>query len=214
MRRVVGQLLVVAGILVGVVTVGGAYASSQLAEREAVNDAANTANLLAQFVVQPVLDDGILTSDPSSVARLDEVVRRSVLPNDIVRVKLWRPDGTIVYADDPQLIGRTFTLDDEQREVLASPQTRAEVSDLSKEENEFERFEGRLLEVYRPIWAPNGDQLMFEVYGDYTPVAAPRGGVASGFDRPARDHGAAPRHSAGATCLPSCRPTSSRLSAA
>ncbi len=172
MRRVVAQLLAVAAVLVGVVTVGGAYASSQLAEREAVNDAANTANMLAQFVVQPVLDNRIVRSDPASVARLDEVVRRSVLPNHIVRVKLWRPDGTIVYADDPQLIGRTFTLDDEQREVLASPQTRAEVSDLSKAENELERLEGRLLEVYRPIWTPNGDQLMFEVYGDYAPVAA------------------------------------------
>ena len=145
-------------------------AASRLADREAVNDAANTANLLANSVVIPALSDELLTSQPAAVARMDQAVRRSVLPNGIVRVKLWRPDGTIVYSDDPRLIGRNFALDDEQRAALASPQTRAHVSTLDRSENEFEQFEGKLVEVYRPVWTPSGRQLLFEVYGDYQPV--------------------------------------------
>lgn len=170
--RILGQLLLIAVALVLLVTVGATVATSRLAEHEAINDAANTADLLARSVVTPALTDPIVDADPAAIASLDQAVRRSVLPNNIVRVKIWRPDGTVVYADDHRLIGRTFVLDVEQQETLSSPQTRAEVSDLSRAENEFERFQGRLLEVYRPVWTPGGHQLMFEVYGDYAPVEA------------------------------------------
>ncbi|HON75652.1 MAG TPA: histidine kinase, partial [Dermatophilaceae bacterium] len=170
--RILGQLLFIAAALVLLVTVGATVATSRLAEHEAINDAANTADLLARSVVTPALTDSLVDADPAAIASLDQAVRRSVLPNNIVRVKVWRPDGTVVYADDHRLIGRTFVLDVEQQETLSSPQTRAEVSDLSRAENEFERLQGRLLEVYRPVWTPDGHQLMFEVYGDYAPVEA------------------------------------------
>lgn len=170
LRRIIVALTLIALVLVAVVLVGATLAASRLADREAVNDAANTANLLANSVVIPALSDELLTSQPAAVARMDQAVRRSVLPNGIVRVKLWRPDGTIVYSDDPRLIGRNFALDDEQRAALASPQTRAHVSTLDRSENEFEQFEGKLVEVYRPVWTPSGRQLLFEVYGDYQPV--------------------------------------------
>jgi two-component system, NarL family, sensor kinase len=170
LRRIIVALTLIALVLVAVVLVGATLAASRLADREAVNDAANTANLLATSVVTPALTDDLLTSQPAAVARMDQAVRRSVLPNGIVRVKLWRPDGTIVYSDDARLIGRTFALDDEQRAALASPQTRAHVSTLDRSENEFEQFEGKLVEVYRPVWTPSGRQLLFEVYGDYQPV--------------------------------------------
>ena len=170
LRRIIVALTLIALVLVAVVLVGATLAASRLADREAVNDAANTANLLANSVVIPALSDELLTSQPAAVARMDQAVRRSVLPNGIVRVKLWRPDGTIVYSDDPRLIGRNFALDDEQRAALASPQTRAHVSTLDRSENEFEQFEGKLVEVYRPVWTPSGRQLLFEVYGEYQPV--------------------------------------------
>ena len=110
------------------------------------------------------------TATPAAYDRLDRVVRENVLPNGIVRVKLWRPDGTVVYADERRLVGQRFSLGDEQRDTLEHPQTRAEVSDLARSENEFERYGGKLLEVYRPVWTPSGAELLFEVYGDYQPV--------------------------------------------
>lgn len=169
--RTLVQLVVAAAVVMGLVLVGTSFAASRLAEREAVNDAAHTANLLAQAVIQPALTDALVAGDPDAFAAFDRVVRDSVLPNNIVRVKLWRPDGTIVYADETRLVGQKFTLDSEQLEVLADPQTRAEVSELDRSENEFERYGGKLLEVYRPMWAPNGQPLLFEVYGAYAPVA-------------------------------------------
>ncbi|GAA2743896.1 hypothetical protein GCM10009868_19460 [Terrabacter aerolatus] len=169
-RRMLLQLGATAIVVPVVVVLGASWAASRLAEREAVNDAAHTTNLLALTVVQPTLQDGLLVGDATAVAAVDRVVRERVLPAGIVRVKLWRPDGTIVYADDARLVGQRFTLAEDQREALSSPQTRAEVSDLARSENEFERYGGKLLEVYRPVWTPSGSQLLFEVYGDYAPV--------------------------------------------
>jgi two-component system, NarL family, sensor kinase len=89
----------------------------------------------------------------------------------VVRVKLWSTDGTVLYADEPRLVGRTFSLSSEQRQVLSSPRTTAEVSDLSESENEFEQG-SRLLEVYRPVWTPGGRELLFETYTAYDTVTA------------------------------------------
>lgn len=127
--RTLAQLVIAALIVLGLVLVGTSFAASRLAEREAVNDAAHTANLLAQAVIQPALTDALVAGDPAAFAAFDRVVRDSVLPNNIVRVKLWHPDGTIVYADETRLVGQKFTLDPEQLEVLTVLQTRAEVSE-------------------------------------------------------------------------------------
>jgi two-component system NarL family sensor kinase len=169
--RTLAQLVVAALVVFGLVLIGTSVAASRLAEREAVNDAAHTANLLAQAVVQPALTEALVAGDQAAYAAFDRIVRDSVLPNNIVRVKLWKPDGTIVYADETRLVGQRFPLDPEQLDVLTTPQTKAEVSDLDRSENEFERYGGKLLEVYRPVWSPSGQPLLFEVYGAYAPVA-------------------------------------------
>lgn len=168
--RTLAQLVVAAAVVLGLVLVGASVAASRLAEREAVNDAANTANLLALAVVQPAITNGLLAGEPAAYQEFDRVIRTNVLPRGIVRVKLWHPDGTIVYADEERLVGQHFELDTDQLAAIELNQTRAEVSELSRSENEFERYGGKLLEVYRPVWGPGGQVLLFEVYGEYTPV--------------------------------------------
>jgi signal transduction histidine kinase len=170
------------GLLVVLIAVGllGAFAAQLLAEREAVNDAANIADVFAEAVVQPAVTDALADGDPDAMDAFDAIVRERMLGPGVVRVKIWDPDGTVLYADEPELIGRTFELDQSKREALANPQTRAEISDLSATENEFETG-GRLLEVYRPVWTPDGRQLLFEMYSPYAPVEARSGELWRGF---------------------------------
>jgi signal transduction histidine kinase len=54
---------------------------------------------------------------------------------------------------------------------LGDPQVRAEVSNLSEPENRFERRQGDMLEVYRPVWTPGGRPLLFETYFRYDQVS-------------------------------------------
>lgn len=162
------------------VTLAGSYAARRLAELEAVNDAANTADVLADAVVQPSLTDALMAGDPRAVPAFDKVMRAQVLTGHVVRVKIWSATGTVRYADESQLIGQTFSLDQARREVLTTPTTRAEVSTLDEPENEFEKGD-RLLEVYRPVWSPDGQLGLFEIYTSYEPVRARTSALWRGF---------------------------------
>ncbi len=107
--------------------------------------------------------------DRAALDRIDSVVRRSVLRGSLVRVKIWREDGTIVYSDEPRLIGERFELGDDEQAIFTTGSGGAEVSDLSEPENRFEP-ESKLLEVYLPIETPSGTPLLFEAYFRYSGV--------------------------------------------
>jgi signal transduction histidine kinase len=157
-------------VVLVVVAVVGVLAARKLAEREAVNDAANRADLLADAVVQPALRDTLPGGDRTAAGVLGDVLREYLASSSLVRVKVWTRDGRVVYSDEPRLVGRTFPLDEEEQAVFAAPRTVAEVSDLGQPENVYERGQGRLLEVYRPIWTPDGTPLLFETYAPYDEV--------------------------------------------
>jgi two-component system, NarL family, sensor kinase len=180
-RRLISLVAAGAVVVLLLSVLVGVFAARKLAERQAVNDAANTADLLAEAVVQPTLTDAVPTGDPAAVAALDAALKDYVDASTLVRVKVWTRDGRIVYSDDARLIGRQFDLDQEAQEVFRRPSTRAEVSDLKKPENQFERGQGRLLEAYRPVWTPSGTPLLFETYSPYTEVDHRAGQLWRGF---------------------------------
>ncbi|MFL6165917.1 MAG: sensor histidine kinase [Ornithinibacter sp.] len=179
-RRVLA--LLAAGIVGALVVVGvaGTLAARQLAEREAINDAATMAQVLAQAVVQPSLTDGLLTGDPDAIQAFDRVAHAQLLSRRIVRVKLWSEQGKVLYADQQQLIGSTFPLSDEQLRALQRHETVADVSNLDERENEFESA-ARAVEVYRPVWTPNGQIALFEFYTNYKSVGDRTGELWRGF---------------------------------
>jgi signal transduction histidine kinase len=179
--RLVGIVAAGAVAVLVVSAVVGILAARTLAEHEAVNDAANTADLLAEAVVQPTLTDSVPTGDPAAITALDAALKEYVSASALVRVKVWTRDGRIVYSDEPRLVGEQFELGPEEQEVFTHPRTVAEVSDLDKPENRFERGQGRLLEAYRPVWTPSGTPLLFETYSPYTEVDRRAGQLWRGF---------------------------------
>jgi len=160
------------GVLI-VVIVSGAMAANRLSEKEAVRDAAKRAHVVADTVVQPALTDALVSGDPEAIAAMDRAVRHHVLNDLSQRVKIWTRQGKVVYSDEPALVGKVFRLPEDEQQVFTHPTTRAEVSALHGAENAFERHLGpRLLEVYRPVWTPSGEPLLFETYASYDVVAA------------------------------------------
>lgn len=181
-RRVILPVVLGACLVLVLVAFSGSVAARRLAEKEAVADAARRAAMLGDVVVQPALRNGLPRGDRAAYLALDHQVRKFIL-NDpaTVRVKIWTPEGRIVYSDMRALEGQEFPLTAEQRAVFREPETRAEVSDLSERENFFEQGQGRLLEVYRPVWLPNHEPLLFEVYTKYDEVTARSGLLWRGF---------------------------------
>ena len=170
--RQVGQFTLAGIVAVAIVGLATAIASRRVGEREAIVDVRATALAKAQSLVEPVVTSGLVAGDPVAVSAVAFVVERDVLDDSLVRVKIWRRDGLIVYSDEARLIGSRYTLGAEERAALDSGLIKAEVSDLSKPENRFERSSGKMLEVYLPIQTPDGERLLFEAYFRYAAVSA------------------------------------------
>ena len=120
--------------------------------------------MLAGAVIEPAVTTGLVDGDADAVDSLDAVVGTSVLSERMVAVKVWRDDGTVLYSDDLEGIGTRFPLAEDQRQVFATGESHAELSDLSKEENADQSDFDQLLEVYVAIEDPDGRRLLFETY--------------------------------------------------
>jgi two-component system NarL family sensor kinase len=175
-----GSLLALAGVAsVAVIGVVLFVHLRSVGVHEAENEAEQQARLAAHGVVEPVITQELLDGDQAALDRLDRVVRSRVLGDPVVRVKIWTPDGRVVYADDKRLIGERFELDDEDKAVLANGGVDSGLSDLSAPENRFEPRGHDLLEVYVPIRGPGGQPLLYESYRRFSSITASGRRIAS-----------------------------------
>src|SRR5215510_1217805 len=140
------------------------------ATASAIEEAKYATREVARTAVVPDLHDGLLTGDPAAIAAMDRVVRQGVLNERVVRVKIWSQAGTILYSDEPRLIGSTFPLDPADANSLRTGVLAADLSDLTRPENRYERGYGQLLEVYLRIYTPGQQALLFENYVRYEAV--------------------------------------------
>jgi two-component system, NarL family, sensor kinase len=137
---------------------------------EAIREAKDLTRLAGRGIAQPALTPGIYTGDPAARRKVWLALRKQVLAEPVVRVKIWTADGHIIWSDQQQLIGQRFPLGREETEALRKGRTNAEVSDLSRPENRFERHYEKLLEVYLPIRGPGGTPLLFESYSRFSSI--------------------------------------------
>jgi two-component system, NarL family, sensor kinase len=153
--------------LVAVVLVGllGVWLARRAGQAEAIRDAKDQTRLVAQGSIEPAVTDGLLRGKPSALAAVDRVVAQQVVSEgSVARVKIWDPSGRIVYSDEPKLIGARYHLSAKDLSEFKGEEAHAEVTNLSRPENRFERQFGKLLEVYIPIATPSGRPLRYETY--------------------------------------------------
>lgn len=137
---------------------------------EAIREAKAVTRLAGRGIAEPALTPGIYTGDPAAERRVARALQRQVLKEPVVRVKIWTMDGHILWSDERPLIGRQFPLGKEELAAMRAGRTNAEVSDLTRPENRFERNYEKLLEVYLPIRGPGGRPLLFESYSRFSSI--------------------------------------------
>src|SRR5437588_2429433 len=163
---------VLAGLAaVVLISAGTIYIVRRNATSEAIRNARDIAGIDGHAVAEPMLADGVLTDDPTALARLNTVVHERILSERVVRVKVWTPDGRIVYSDEPRPIGQTFDLGAGERAALRTGKIDAALSNLDEAENRYERPYDKLLEVYVPVHTIGGQKLLFETYLRYSSIA-------------------------------------------
>jgi signal transduction histidine kinase len=167
-RFAVGSLVAFVLVGTGVAIVLVRYIRMQAEERGTFH-----AHFIANAVL-PLALDGIDLSKPLSgrdLERVDDFVRSRILSDGRdVRVKLWRPDATIIYSDERRLIGRRFADEKPDIRKAMSGEGESGVSDLDEAENVFERrLADKLFFSYVPMRStPDGPIVaVAEVYQDY-----------------------------------------------
>src|SRR5438067_928204 len=163
---------VLAGLAaVVLISAGTIYVVRGNATTEAIRNARDIAGIDGHAVAEPVLVDGVLSGDAAAMARINAVVHERILSERVVRVKVWTPEGRIVYSDEPRLIGQTFDLGAGERAALRTGKIAADLSNLDEAENRYERPYNKLLEVYVPAHTIGGQKVLFEAYLRYSSIA-------------------------------------------
>jgi signal transduction histidine kinase len=99
-------LAVVLGLVVLVLVGGvGIAVLSRVAKDESVQEAQGLAAVSGR-IMQPRIDDGIIAGDAAATVKVSTIAIDAILHDPVVAVRLYGPDGTILYANDVRLIGR------------------------------------------------------------------------------------------------------------
>jgi signal transduction histidine kinase len=151
------QFLIAGGIsLLVVMLVVGLWVTSQIRQGVMRNSAATTA-LYVDSVIAPLLPDMRKSRELSDTIKraLDETLDQGALGKRLASFKLWRRDGTILYAKDATLIGKVF---EPNANLVAAfgGNVVAEYNDLGDDaESREEKAAGvPLFEIYNPVREP------------------------------------------------------------
>jgi signal transduction histidine kinase len=92
---------------------------------------------------------------PSIIQDLENALMRSGLDTHVQEIKIWRPDGTILYSTNRRLIGMRF--DSAEVSDAGSGETVFAYGDHNDEEDQLEgEHQADRLEIYMPIRAADG----------------------------------------------------------
>jgi two-component system, NarL family, sensor kinase len=130
-----------------------------------MNEARRQVVFIASRVVEPELTSGLLVGDPSALSDFDGHVRESVLRPGVLQVRLRSGDGTILYSDAAELIGRRFEIEQEKRSLLDAGRGSSAVSgELDGGDHTGLRAGLPFIAISAVIDGPGGEQLLWESY--------------------------------------------------
>lgn len=159
-------LLASAGILATGAMVLGWLLTGSL-RRQALDDNRNSLAQYVDGVLRPQLVRGDrIHVSPRLPLQIKAQLRRQP---DIVTVKVWRPDGVLVWTNRaPERIGRHYPLDGDLGETIRENRPQASLGALEDDEDAAERALGldQVLEVYAPIASVDGRRALgvYEIY--------------------------------------------------
>jgi signal transduction histidine kinase/ActR/RegA family two-component response regulator len=113
----------------------------------------NTAAVARQQLALTDLDRlfAVPPGDPAHARWAAEIPRLFAGLPEVVRVKVWSRDGSVLWSDAPGLIGRRFPDNRQVRDAL-SGQVAVQIEELRSSEHVYERGYRTLAEVYVPIF--------------------------------------------------------------
>jgi signal transduction histidine kinase len=148
--------LVLVGIGFGTVVV-----AQDVARHTALRDAERTTDRLARLVFAPLMP-GALAGDAQLRDQLDRAVHDRLADGSVTEIDIWEGDGTVVYCDEPENIGRRFATTPQLLATVDQGVTSSDIA-LADETSDLPRNVW-FVEVYVPLRLPGRPPMAFEAY--------------------------------------------------
>lgn len=153
-RWSLAQRFMLAGLVflvVGAIVIGSWVAAK--IRLNMINEAAAATALYMDSFISPNIQElgggGSLT--PGHFENLNTLLETTDLGRQIVTIKIWGMDNSIIFSNTASLVGRTFPAAEDMEEAR-NGKIVASITDLQDDENVEERkLYSRLLEIYIPI---------------------------------------------------------------
>jgi signal transduction histidine kinase len=154
------------------------------AERQALANARDITQRLADNVVGPLITDRLVARDPAALERLDQRLAPWLANGNLTRIKVWDEHGQVVYSDAEALIGQEFEQEEWARLLLDGGPATATLEPQTAKENEYEAHSGELVEVYVRSVSQRGEPMIFETYASGEAVRRDQNAVLMGMVPP------------------------------
>jgi signal transduction histidine kinase len=151
-------------VLLVVLMVATLLLANRIARDEALRDARSHGQNIANLVAAPLVNAQVRDHVPGASTELTTVMRNRMSDGSVIHIKLWDKNGTVLWSDEKQLVGRRFPLTADVKELFGTKKVTAEVSRLAKAENAAERGHGELIEVYAGAQDADQQPMVFEAY--------------------------------------------------
>src|SRR5438552_14454039 len=178
-RRLASLQVAVPSLAAGLVLATAFAVSTTVASQQqqtGIDEAVRAVGAVVHGYVDPLLQEASLADpvDPALAASVNRQLEQLTAGGRLLRIKIWRRDGTVVFSDLPALRGRRFEVEDDLQEAFAG-ETATAITPPDADENVFERaLTPLVLEIYTPISGGSGRGIIgaYEVYQDARPLQA------------------------------------------
>jgi signal transduction histidine kinase len=168
-RWALAQFVVSGLAAVALIVILVLVAFARAGREEAAATATEVTRVTATTVIAPLVTDAVLAGDRDALARLDDRLRLGVLREPVLRVTIYRADGSPVYSSNPQYGPAGLTAP--MREALRTGETYTRTG-APLEPGRDVPSGVDLLDVYQPARAPGGELLLIESCRRLTAVRA------------------------------------------
>lgn len=148
------QFVIAATLILGLTMIFVGKLVSERIERAALQSAAEAGAHYMEAFLEPYVQEMRKGNELSekSIKALDRLMQSRSLRRHIVSMKIWHPNGTVVYSTDKSITHRQFPMDEISEALKGSVVT--DLEDLNQEENKFEHtLNVPLYEIYAPLRA-------------------------------------------------------------
>ncbi|MET0524604.1 MAG: histidine kinase [Nocardioides sp.] len=163
-RSAVVRFTVWSMVMLLVLTAGAVLVANKIAQRQALAEARSQAAAIADKLAAPLVNRDVRERGLPAAGDLTTVMETRMADGSVRHVKLWDEEGRVIWSDEEDLVGQKFPMEDDVTKLFNTREATADLSDLTKEENQFEQSEGELLEVYAGTFDADGEPLVFEAY--------------------------------------------------